>query len=261
VDDVDGHARGLGQPDDPVRGLPLEDRVPHHAVVVGIGLPGRDGLGRYHVDGHPVLGVHHDQPAVLLGLLHRAEDRPVVAVEDAGVGREELEVGHSLGHEVVHLGERVVVDVAHDHVEPVVGAGVALRLRVPRVQALAQRPAPGLDGEVDDRRGAAERRGARAGLERVLGEGPAEWQLHVRVHVDRAGDDVLAGRVDGAVRATLRPVRPGELLGQPTPDRGDGLPVDQHVRLRRPVRVDDGPTRDERAHGRPPSGRSIRGQA
>ena len=38
-------------------------------------------------------------------------------------------------------------------------------------------------------------------LERVLGEGAAERQLHVGVDVDAAGDDVLAGRVDGAVDA------------------------------------------------------------
>ena len=75
-------------------------------MVVGFGVAGGDGLSRDDVDGHPVFGVHHDQPAVLRGLLHRPEDRPVVGEEDAGVGGEELEVGHAFVDERVHLGQR-----------------------------------------------------------------------------------------------------------------------------------------------------------
>ena len=143
--------------------------------------------------------MHHDQPAVLRGLLHRPEDRPVVAEKDARVGREELEVRDTLGHEVVHLLERVVVDVAHDHVEPVVDDGIALGLGVPRVEAFAKRVAPRLDREIDDRGRPAECRRPRPGLEGVLGQRPAERQLHVGVDVDAARDDVLAGGVDGLV--------------------------------------------------------------
>ena len=83
VDDVDGDAGRLGQADDPVGRLALEDGLARQAVTDRIGRAGRDGLGRDDVDGHPVLGVHHDQPAVPGRLLHRPEDRPVVAVEDA----------------------------------------------------------------------------------------------------------------------------------------------------------------------------------
>ena len=135
VDDVDGHAGRLGQADDPVGRLALEDRLAGQAVADRVGRAGLDGLRRDDVDGHPVLGVHHDQPAVLRGLLHRPEDRAVVAVEDARVGGEQLEVGDALGDQAVHLGQRVVVDVAHDHVEAVVGDGVALGLGVPGVEA------------------------------------------------------------------------------------------------------------------------------
>ena len=139
VDDVDRHAGGLGEADDAVGRLALEDGLAREAVADRIGRARVDGLGRDDVDGHPVLGVHHDQAAVLRGLLHRPEDRPVVAVEDARVGGEELEVRDALGDQRVHLLERVVVDVAHDHVEAVVGDGVALGLGHPRVEALAQR--------------------------------------------------------------------------------------------------------------------------
>ena len=92
VDDVDGHAGGLGQADDAVRRLALEDRVAGDAVVVGSVLPVVDEVGRDDVDRQAVLGVHHDQPAVLRGPLHRPEDRSVVAEEDARIGGEELEV-------------------------------------------------------------------------------------------------------------------------------------------------------------------------
>ena len=142
VDDVDRHAGSLGQADDPVGRLALEDGLAREAVADRVGRAGLDGLRRDDVDGHPVLGVHHDQPAVLRGLLHRPEDRPVVAVEDARVGGEQLEVRDALGDQPVHLRERVVVDVAHDHVEAVVGDGVALGLGVPGVEALAQASGP-----------------------------------------------------------------------------------------------------------------------
>jgi hypothetical protein len=44
----------------------------------------------------------------------------------------------------------------------------------------------------------------------------------VGVHVDRAGDDVLAGRVDGLVGRQAG-------TGEVRPDRRDGLAVDEHV--------------------------------
>ena len=83
-----------------------------------------------------------------------------------------------------------------------------------------------LDREVDDRRRPAEGRGARAGLERVLRERPAEGQLHVRVDVDAARDHVLAGRVDGLVGGHA-------MARQVGADRGDPLAVDEDVRADR----------------------------
>ena len=138
VYEVQGHARCLGQPDRAVRGLALEDRIAGDAVVVGIGVAGRDLVPGNDVDGHPVLGVNHDQAAIPGGLLERPVDLAVVAVEDARIGGEELEVWHALGNQAVHLGQGRVVDVAHDHVESVVDDRVALRLGVPGVEALAQ---------------------------------------------------------------------------------------------------------------------------
>ena len=96
----------------------------------------------------------------------------------------------------------------------VVDGALAVGLGVPGVQALAQRLARRLDGEVDDGGGAAPGGGPGAGLEGVGGEGAAERQLHVGVGVDAARDDVLPGGVDGAVG------RPG--LGARGAVRGEG---------------------------------------
>ena len=167
---------------------------------------------------------------------------PSSLIEDAGIGGEELEGRHALVDEVVHLGQHVVADVADDHVEGVVDAGLAVGLLVPRVEPLAERSAARLDGEVDDRGRAAERGGARPGLERVLREGAAERQLHVGVDVDRARDDPFAGGVDRRVGGGLE-------IGT---DEGDALPVDEDIRPRRGIRIDDGSTGDERPHRGPP---------
>ena len=127
-----------------LRRLALEHRVAGDAVVVGVGLALGDEVGGHDVDRRAVLRVHQDQAAVLAGPEHRAEDRGVVAVEHARVGGEQLEVRDALGDQLVHLGERVVVDVAHDHVEPVVDDRVALGLRVPRVEARRAGPGPSI---------------------------------------------------------------------------------------------------------------------
>ena len=81
-----------------------------------------------------------------------------------------------------------------------------------------------LHGEVDDGGDATPRRGDRAGLERVGRGRAAERQLHVGVHVDAAGDHVLAGGVDRAHG------RDADRLGLPGREHGrDRLAVDQHV--------------------------------
>ena len=91
-----GHLREL---DRAVRGLGLQQRLADLAVVARVGLPAGERLLDEHVDGDAVLGVHHDQPAVLGGALHGAQDLAVVAVEDARVGHEQLEAGDALADE------------------------------------------------------------------------------------------------------------------------------------------------------------------
>ena len=207
-------------------------------MVVGIGVAGLDVLGGHDVDREAILRMHQDQAAVLGRLLHGPEDGAVIGEEDAGIGGEELEVGHALVDEGIHLGQGRIGDVRHDHVEAVVDRRLALGLGVPGIEPFPQRLALALDREIDDRRRAAECRRAGTGLERVLGERAAERQLHVGVHVDRAGDDPAAHRVDGPVGAGVERLT----------DERDPLPVHQDVRHRRGIGIDDRSALDQRAH-------------
>ena len=132
--DVAGHLR---QHDGPVGGLALQLGSTDDAVVLRVGLAPGQRLRDEHVDGDAVLGVHHDHRAVVGRPLHGPQDLAVVAVEDAGVGHEELEAGDALVvHQVVHGLERVVVDAADDLVEAVVDGAVAVGLLVPRAERL-----------------------------------------------------------------------------------------------------------------------------
>ena len=114
--------------------------------------------------------------------------------------------------ELVHGLEGIVIDAPDDLVEAVVDEAVAVGLGMPGGQAVLHALAVALDGEVDDRRRPTPGCGARARLEGVRGEGPAERQFHMRVRVDAAGDDVLAGRAGGCQLDPTPSVCP-ELLG------------------------------------------------
>lgn len=251
VHDVQRGPRDLGELDGAVSGLGLQQRLAYLAVEARVGLSARQRLFHEDVDRDAVLGVHHDQAAVLGGALHGAQDLAVVAVEDAGVGHELLEGGDSLLDQQVHLLERLLVDVGDDHVEGVVDGALAVGLGVPGVEALAQRVADALHREVDDGGGAAPGRGPGARLEGVRGEGAAERQLHVGVGVDAARDDVLAGGVDGPLG------RPR--LGRRGAGRGEGddpAVLDQDVGMDLVGRGDDEAiTDDGTAHAPSPSGR------
>ena len=80
-----------------------------------------------------------------------------------------------------------VAQIGDDHVQAVVDAGFAFGLLPPGVEGIAHLRAFGLDGEIDDGGGAAERRGAGAGFEIVGGGGAAEGHVEMGVDVDAAG--------------------------------------------------------------------------
>ena len=79
--------------------------------------------------------------------------------------------------------------------EGVIARGVARRLLHPRIEGLTQPLSLVLNGEVDERGGAAEGGGARAGFKIVGTGGAAEGHVEMSVHVDAAGQNQFAGRV------------------------------------------------------------------
>ncbi|GFJ84542.1 hypothetical protein Phou_087220 [Phytohabitans houttuyneae] len=164
--------RHLGQHDRPVRRLGLQGLGAGDAVVDRVGLAAGEGLLHEHVDRDAVFRVHHDDRAVVTGLLHGAQDLAVVGVEDARVRHEKLEARDPLADELVHRLERVVVDAAEDHVERVVDVAVAVGLGVPGGEPVLHHLAGALHREVDDRGGAAERGRLGARVERVRRERP-----------------------------------------------------------------------------------------
>ena len=248
VHDVERHVAGhVAEHDGAVRGLGLERRGPCVAVELGVGVAACDGLLHEHVDGRPVLGVHHDHGAALACRLHGAQDLAVVAVEHARVGHEQLEARDALVHQLVHRLERVVVDPADDLVERVVDGALALGLRVPRRETVLHALAGPLHGEVDDRRRAAERSCPRSGLEGVARERAAERQLHVGVAVDPARHDVLPGGVDHAIGTGREVGAERRVAGGH--QRDDLLAVDEHVHRLRGHGGDDEAAPDQRGHG------------
>ena len=218
------------------------------AVVVRVGLALREQLLDEHVDGWPVLGVHHRHEPGVGGNLHGAEDLRVVGVEDAGVRHEHLVAGDAFVDELRHRGEGVGVDASDDLVEPVVDRAVAGGLLMPRCETVEHFLALRLHGEVDDARRASPRGGARAGLEGVDRGGAAEGQLHVGVGVNAAGDDVLARRIDDGVDGARKVVAEERRAG--AEDGDDRLAVDEDVGCAATRGAHDGAAGDEcRGHG------------
>ena len=254
VHDVQRRAGEVRQHDRAVRGLLFHLPRAGDAVEVRRGLALLDELFGQHVDDRTVLGVHHRQQPRVRGDLHRAEDLRVVGVEHAGVGHEHLEARDALVDEARQSGEGVGIHPSDDLVEAVIDRAVARRELVPVREAVLHALAGALHGEVDDRRRPAPGGGARAGLEGVRGARAAEGQLHVRVRVDPAGDDVLPGRVDHAVHGCREVM--AEQRGARGQHGGDGLAVEQHVGGGASGRRDDGAAGDEgRRHVRPPRSR------
>ena len=149
------------------------------------------------------------------------KERVVVDHDGALVGHEELVRGDALVGQLRELLERAaLVQVGDADVEADVDHRLApVDLLEVVLERLRERRAGRLHAEVDQGRRAAERGRDRARGEVVAGDGAAEEHLDVRVRVDRAGDDVLPGRVDHLVGGDV------ERLA----DQRDGAVVDEDV--------------------------------
>ena len=191
------------------------------------------------VDRVPVLGVHHHERAARRCDLHRAEERLVVDLEDALVRHEELVRGDALLGQHGELLERpAVVEIGDGDVEAVVDQRLSVRLGVPDLERLRERLAPGLDAEVHVARRSPAGGRALTRLEVVDRDGAAERHVEMRVRVDAARQDVLAGGVD-------RPVGRDVEIGA---DERDPLALYEDVRDELVGGGDDAPSTDQDRH-------------
>ena len=239
VDDVERSAGDTGELDGAVRRLPFELGRPRQGVEVRRGVPGGECLLDQNVDRIAVLRMHHDERAGVGGDLHRAEERLVVDHERALVGHEELVRGDALLGQSRELLERpALAQVGHRDVEAHVDDLLPLTLAVPGVERVGERAARGLDAEVDVAGRPAERR-RRLPRGDVVDRGrPAERHVEMRVRVDAPRQDVLARRVDDAIRIDV------ERLTQ----HRDALAVDVNVADVVVGGRDDPPARDQCRH-------------
>jgi len=142
------------------------------------------------------LGVHEQRRAVLLHLLECPVEGTVIGLPPLGlVDHELLERGEAALHHPFDL-VLMLVPARDADVERVVDERFALGLLHPVVGRVGERVAGVGDGEVDERGDTAACTGARAGPVVVRGDGAAERELEMDVHVEHAGDDVVVRGVD-----------------------------------------------------------------
>ena len=189
MDDVDGAVGHFGEGDGAGSGFGFGGGGAREGVIFRSFFSFGEGLLDDDVDGAAVFGVHADEAGMFGGLAHGAEDCGVVEHEDAGVGHEKFEAGHAFADEVGHFFELGAAEVGDDAVEGVVDGGFVVGLGHPGVEGVAESLTFVLDGEVDERGGAAEGCGDCTGLEIVGAGGAAEGHVEMRVDVDAAGEE------------------------------------------------------------------------
>ena len=219
--DVNRNARHLSQRDGAMHGFRFGQRGAGERVIDGRGLAFGQRLTHHHVDHAAVLGVHTDQRAVFGGLLQRAKNSGVIHHQDVRIRHEKLEAGHAFAHHVVHVFQARFGKIGDDHVQPIIDAGLRLRLLPPGVQRVAHLGAAGLNGEVDEGCSAADGRRARSGFKIVARCCAAERHVEMRVRVDAARQQQHAGGVHHFMDGLGRNSRTHFL---------DRLAVDQHIR-------------------------------
>ncbi len=180
--------------------------------------------------------MHANQRAILRRLPHRLEDRRVVDHQHVGVSHEQFEAGHALAHHVVHVFEACVAEVGHDHVQPVVDAGLALGLLPPRIERRAHLRPARLDGKIDNRRRPANCGRACPGLKIIGGVRPAERHVEMGMRIDAARQHQQSGSINNSFRRARRDPRTNFL---------DDRSVDQQIGLYRRVGIHDGSVLNE----------------
>src|SRR5215470_2983672 len=115
--DIQWRLSQCGNRDGAMGCLPLHRGGAREAVIFRSYLTGGHGLLDEHLDHLAIFRMHADHGAMSASETHGFEQGAVVEHEDAGVGHEQFEAGHAFaGNEGLHVSQRLVVDVEHDHV-------------------------------------------------------------------------------------------------------------------------------------------------
>jgi hypothetical protein len=235
VDDVDRHARHVGDHDRAIGGFPFHLRRPRIGVAFGAIIALGEQLRLQIGDDIAVFGVHQGQRAEFRAAAERSEHLVVVHHQRALVGHEVLEGVDAAPGDVLHLVEHLLAPPGDRHVERVVAIGAG-RLVVPALQRLQQRLFGIGQAEIDHHRRAAGERGACAALEIVRRIGAHERHFEMHMRVDAPGHHIAAGRIQFlAARQVL-------------PDPGDHAVFDLHIGLVGPVGGDDRAVLDDGGH-------------
>jgi hypothetical protein len=142
-----------------------------------------------HLDHLTIFSMHADHGAMPSGEAHGLEQCAVIKHEDARIGHEQFEAGDAFApNEGLHVGQRLVVDVEHDHMGTDIDAGAG-GASMPILQADQWAGAAGLVAKVDDRRGPAKsgRFGPRA--KGIHGASHPKVPIQVGMYIDATGQD------------------------------------------------------------------------
>ena len=196
VDDIDRHARHVGDHDGAVGRLALDFRRPRIGVRLGPVVALGQQLCRHRRDDVAVLGMDQRQRAELGAALERREHLVVVHHQRALVGHEMLEGGDAAIDHLGHLVEHLLAPPGDRHVERIVGSWPCAVLLSHICSASSSDWLGDGQAEIDHHRGAAGERRARAALEIVGRIGAHERHFEMGVRIDAARHDVAAGRVE-----------------------------------------------------------------
>jgi hypothetical protein len=216
-------------------GFGFERRGARGGMVLRGSLAGGDRLADQQVDDVAVLAVHKGEQVRRGGRPHDLVELRVVELQTALVGHQHLDRRDPPLRQAGDLAEDVRPRVGDGHVESVVDEGLTLGAGLPLIEGLAQRAAPGLDGEVDVRRRASERRGGVAGDEIIARGDVLQRHVEMCVDVDPAGEEEAARAVDD----------PRAVAGEIRADRGDALALNEDIGTHHLVCVDDRPARKQ----------------
>ena len=196
VDDVGGGAGELGKRHQVVHALGLDDRRAALVVLAGIGLAGGEEFLAALEDEGLVFAVGGDDHAEFPGELEGAVELGVVDAEGALVGEENFERRDAPRDDLAELRLGGGVELRDAHVKREVARRFPCGLGVPELKRSEGVVFARGATHLDERGGAADERGLRAGNIGILRHRTHEREIDVHVRINEARKDVFPRGVD-----------------------------------------------------------------